>query len=67
MTSKYKRKLLVFILCILVGIGAAFIMEDAKYKIFFENIVWIAIGFFISNAGEHFAKSIRKSDNNNVP
>ena len=58
--TKYKRKLIVLIICIIVGLGAGYIMPESKYKIFFENIVYIAIGFFITNAGEHFAKALKK-------
>ena len=67
MTTKYKRKLTVFIICIVVGLGAGYIMPEAKYKIFFENIVYIAIGFFVANGIEHTAKAfkIRKNGGSN--
>jgi hypothetical protein len=64
MTDKFLRKVFIYILSIFVGFGASFVMTDSKFEIFFVNIVYLAIGFFISNTGEHFAKAIKNRKGN---
>lgn len=59
--SKYLRKVYIYILTISAGIGASFFMTDVKYKVFFDDITYIAIGFFVANMGEHAAKIFRNN------
>ena len=64
--TKYLRKVYIYVLTIGAGIGASYIMTDVKYKVFFDNITYIAIGFFVANTGEHIAKAFKKGDNNKL-
>lgn len=57
---KYKRKLLVLVICIATGFCAAFIMGEAHYKIFVEGIVWLSGGFFMGNAAEHVSNTFKR-------
>lgn len=64
---KYKRKLLVLIICIASGLIASYIMSDTKYSDFINGIVGLAIGFFAGNSIEHVSKAARsKNDKNKV-
>lgn len=62
MTSKYKRKLIVYIMTIIIGFSASYPMSDKKYEIFFDNLVYMAIAFFVMNGVEHIAKAFKKDN-----
>ena len=63
-TLKYKRKILIYVLTVILMMLAARYMEAAKYEPFLKYMVLLAVAFFTSNGLEHVAKSIQgKRDN----
>lgn len=63
---QYKRKLLVLLICILIGVISSFIMELEQFRIFLDGVVNLSYGFFAGNAAEHISKSIGGRNGNKV-
>jgi len=59
-TFESLRKVLIFILCIIVAMVSSLFMKIDFYKIMLDNVVWLAIAFFAGNAVEHVAKVFSK-------
>jgi len=58
--TKYKRKIIIFIVALVVAIGASLFMAIEYYKEFLYFLMVISSGFFMGNGLEHISKSIRR-------
>ena len=57
-----QRKVLIFIICIIAGMVSSIFMKFEIYKIFLDNLVWLAVAFFAGNALEHVSKIFSKGE-----
>ena len=56
-----QRKMVVFVFSVLVLIATSFFMELDYYKVFAQNLFYIAAGFFAGNSLEHMSGAFKKS------
>lgn len=47
------RKVVMFLIFVIVAIGSSFILSDTKYAVFLDKTSWVIIGFFAGNAISH--------------
>jgi len=65
--TKYKRKIIIFIVSVVVAIGSSLFMAVEFYKEFLYFLMIVSTGFFASNGIEHISKIKRgNKDNENT-
>ena len=60
---KYRRKVFIFLLCLIAGMVGPVWMGEGHYTLFFDRLVWLAVGFFVGNGAEHIAGAFMRRDN----
>jgi hypothetical protein len=65
-----RRKIIVYIVYILVGIGAYFLMREVAelehYRVFIENLRTVTVAFVVGNMAEHAKDFIQMRRDNRV-